>query len=120
MNKTIKPTLPPTPKATAFIGQAIAFGFDAALVGLGKKRRMISTISAEKQIGTFFNALWENERISKNEAEELVGRRYLAVWEKNRLIKGFRKGTGKTSKIEYDRLELQRLQLSETYHYFMD
>lgn len=94
----IKPIVPPPPKAIDLIRQATQFGREQMLVLLGEKRLMVS----------------------RREAQALVGKYYLDVWEKSRLVKGYKKNMGKNGKIEYDRLELQQLQLSETYHHFMN
>jgi len=90
--------LPPPVRAIKLVEQATTFGRDQVLIALGEKRLMVS----------------------KRQAEKLVGNNYLKTWEDNRLIHGYKKGTGINAKIEYNRLDLQKLQLSETYHYFMN
>jgi len=96
MKKTVLIT--PSERALKAIKDAISCGRDMVLIELGQKRR---TVSRER-------------------AKKLVGAAYLNVWEKAGLIKGVKRGSGDTCKTEYDLTELHRLQLSDTYCYFLD
>lgn len=97
-NENVKKPLSPPERAILAIKQAVCFGRNEVLIAIGKEQQMIS----------------------KRAAEKLFGRNYFKVWEQHHLIKGYKKGTGDNAKIEYSILELQQLQLSETYHYFMN
>lgn len=51
--------------------------------------------------------------ISRNQAHKMVGYKRLKSWENAGLIRGITTGSGKTSKIEYNRMDILRLYYSE-------
>lgn len=88
----------PSKIAIDLVAQAIAFGENRKDIEEGK----ISPV------------------VSKSEAIRLVGRSYLNAWEKEGLIRGFRQTNKDNSKVKYNLLELQKLQLANTLNYFIE